>query len=109
MVRASCTRMAELSDLETLIANISSRLDAIDNKLEHLASGRRKSMEWIAQLSEHVGSLDAFREDVRATLEPLYDKLENVEDGLRVLRHATSDVSRRVESLEQPSRRAVNS
>lgn len=92
--------------MTTLINGLQTRLDAIDRKLESLQQGRRKPMEWIATLSEHVRSLDAFREEVRASYEPLLAKLDNIDDILRILRHATSDMSRRVESLEQAQRKA---
>lgn len=92
--------MIELTSVQATLARIETRLDAIDQKLESLTMARRKSMEWIAQLSEHIGSLDNFREEVRASLEPLFTKIESVEDNLRILRHATSDVSRRVDGIE---------
>jgi chromosome segregation ATPase len=87
-------------DLEAVLARLEARLDAIDQKLDGLTMARRKSMEWIGQLSLQISSLDSFREEVRATLEPLFAKLEGVEDNLRILRHATSDVSRRVDEVE---------
>ena len=77
-----------------------------DEKLQHMATNRRKSMEWLAQMGEHVSSLDAFREEVRASLEPLFSKLEAVDDLVRILRHATADVGRRVEDLEKEKRMA---
>ncbi len=92
--------MQQPLDLQSALGRIEARLDAIDQKLESLSMGRRKSMEWIAQLSQQIGSLDSFREEVRASLEPLFDKIEVVEDNLRILRHATSDVSRRVEQID---------
>jgi chromosome segregation ATPase len=79
---------------------IEERLEAVDRKIEQLVSMRRKSLEWIANMSEQVQSLDAFREEVRQSLEPLFGKLENLDEVLRILRHATSDVSRRVERIE---------
>ena len=92
--------MQQPFDLQAVLGRIESRLDAIDQKLESLSMGRRKSMEWIAQLSQQIGSLDSFREEVRASLEPLFDKIEGLEDNLRILRHATSDVSRRVDQMD---------
>jgi hypothetical protein len=94
-----------MSDFESILDRISSRLDAIDQKLSTMQSSRKKSMEWIGQLSEHVRSLDAFREEVRQTLEPLCGKLETIDELMRILRHATSDVARRVESLEVERRK----
>src|SRR5262245_38144413 len=92
--------MAEPTNLEEILTHISQRLDAIDQKLTVLHTSRKKSMEWIGQLSEHVRSLDAFREEVRASLEPLFGKLDSIDEVMRILRHATSDVSRRIETLE---------
>jgi len=100
--------MGQPKEFDDCLAAIAARLDAIDAKLDAMASSRRKSMEWIGQLSEHIRSLDSFREEVRATLEPLFAKLENMDEGMRVLRHATSDVSRRLESFERP-KKAANS
>ena len=99
-MRASVRFMQELPNLEAALARIETRLDAIDQKLETLSMARRKSMEWIAQLSEHIGSLDNFREEVRASLEPLFTKVEACEDNLRILRHATSDISHRIEDID---------
>ncbi len=92
--------MQQPLDLSSALGRIEERLEAIDRKLESLSMGRRKSMEWIAQLSQQIGSLDTFREEVRASLEPLFTKIEGLEDNLRILRHATSDVSRRMDALE---------
>lgn len=88
-----------------MLRRIESRLDGVDSKLEELTRARGKSLEWIGQLSEHIESLDAFREEVRASFEPLSHQLDRLDEISRILRHATSDVSRRVESLE--SLRAV--
>lgn len=88
------------------VARIETRLDAVDKKLDQVLTTRRKSMEWIAQMSEQVQSLDAFREEVRASLEPLFDKLRDIDEIMRILRHATSDVSRRVEEIEDKKRMA---
>lgn len=98
--------MIHNADLGPILDKISDRLDAIDHKLQTMQSSRKKSMEWIGQLSEHVRSLDAFREEVRTTLEPLFGKLETIDELMRILRHATSDVARRVESLEVEHRKA---
>ena len=57
-------------------------------------------MEWIAQLSEHVCSLDEFREEVRATFDPFVGKLNALDEVMRILRHATSDLSRRVDEID---------
>ncbi len=91
--------MAE-PNIAAALETIMTRLDTIDGRLAALVRTRKKTLEWMAQLSEQVTSLDAFREEVRASLEPLFCKLEGLDDLLRILRHATSDVSRRVESLE---------
>ncbi len=99
--------MGQPQELDNYLATIAERLDAIDAKLDTIAMSRKKSMEWIAQMSEHIRSLDSFREEVRVTLEPLFAKLENMDEGLRVMRHATSDVSRRMEALERPKQAAV--
>lgn len=79
----------------------------MDKKLDALMMAKRKSLEWIATLSEQVGSLDAFREEMRASLEPLFCKIDQVDDSMRLLKHATSDISKRVEGLETTRRRAV--
>ena len=91
------------TDLATLSARIESRLDAIDHKLDEALRSRTKSLEWIATLSDHIASLDAFREEVRASFEPFLRKLEGIDEVTRILRHATSDVSRRIERLERDS------
>ena len=78
----------------------------MDRKLDGLSKTRHKSLEWVSVLSEQVQSLDAFREEVRASFEPVLGKLSNLDDVLRILRHATSDVSRRVDRLEQRQLRA---
>ena len=93
--------MEQLPNVEAALSRIEARLDVIDQKLDSLTMARRKSMEWIAQLSEHIGSLDNFREEVRASLEPLFAKVETFEDNLRILRHATSDVSRRLDDVDE--------
>lgn len=77
----------------------------MDEKLDVLSTSRRKSMEWIGQLSEHINSLDAFREEVRQSFEPMMQKLEHLDEVMRILRHATSDVSRRIEQVESDQRR----
>jgi hypothetical protein len=87
-------------ELEAALGRIEARLDAIDKKIESASLSPRKVVEWMGQLSEQVHSLDAFREEVRATLEPLFSKLEGLDEVLCILRHATSDVSRRVGALE---------
>ncbi len=84
------------------------RLDAMDKKLDTLARSRHKSMEWIGMLSEHIRSLDEFREEVRASFEPLSRKLENLDDVQRILRHATGDVSRRIEKMETGSKKIAS-
>jgi chromosome segregation ATPase len=88
------------TQLDDFLSRLEARLLAIDEKLQNLSKARNKSMEWIGTLSEHVRSLDEFREEVRATFEPLLAKLESIEEVVRILRHATSDVSRRVQEIE---------
>jgi chromosome segregation ATPase len=97
--------MLDPRDLASALDRISARLDQIDHKLESLSSTRHKSIEWIAQISEQVQSLDSFREEVRMSLEPLFVKLEGIDETLRIMRHATSDVSRRIESIEGQRRK----
>ncbi|MEK7705301.1 MAG: hypothetical protein AAB426_10105 [Myxococcota bacterium] len=98
----------ELSEqLADALARIERRLDGLEQKIDSLAVTKRKSLEWIGQISEHVRSLDDFREEVRASLEPIFHKLEHVDEVVRILRHATSDVARRVERLEPPAERLV--
>lgn len=92
--------MSQPPEIEATLARIEARLEAMDQKLDSLSMGRRKAMEWIGQLSEHISSLDSFREEVRASLEPLFTKIEGFDDNLRILRHATSDVSRRMDAIE---------
>jgi hypothetical protein len=87
--------------LDDFLSRLETKLVTIDEKLQTLAKGRNKSMEWIATLSEHVRSLDEFREEVRSTFEPLIAKLDGIDEVVRILRHATSDVSRRVQEMEQ--------
>ncbi len=88
-------------NLDIYLRRLDQRLDAIDKKLDALTRNRGKSLEWIATLSEHIESLDEFREEVRATFEPFVGKLDNMDDVMRILRHATADVSRRIESIER--------
>ncbi len=97
--------MAE-TDLEQILGRIEQRLNAMDDKLEELTRARAKAFDWIGQLSEHIESLDAFREEVRASFEPILGKLDHLDEMSRILRHATSDVSRRLDSIE-PHRRKV--
>jgi chromosome segregation ATPase len=92
--------MHDVADLNDTLTRIELRLTAIEKKIDGLSTSPRKAMEWMGQLAEQVRSLDSFREEVRASLEPLFQKLESLDDVLRILRHATSDVARRVETLE---------
>lgn len=92
-------------ELRLALAKIDQRLDALDQKLEVLTQTRHKSIEWIGQLGEQISSLDAFREEVRAGFEPLLHKLGDIDDVMRILRSATSDVARRVEKLEWERRK----
>ncbi|MBC7794801.1 MAG: hypothetical protein H7Z43_13940, partial [Clostridia bacterium] len=54
---------------------------------------------------QQIESLDEFREEVRASFEPLLHKLGDIDEVMRILRHATSDVARRVEVLEWDRRK----
>ena len=90
--------------VDAILESLDQRLAAIDDKLNALGRARNKSMEWIAVLSEHVRSLDEFREEVRASFEPVIGKLDNLDEVIRILRHATSDVSKRVEHIERNRR-----
>lgn len=92
--------MSDTLDLNEAFRRLETRLDAIDEKLAQLTLARRKSMEWIANLSEQISSLDAFREEVRASFEAMMGKVDNMEELSRILRHATNDVSRRIEAVE---------
>ncbi|MBI5511684.1 MAG: hypothetical protein HY903_23250 [Deltaproteobacteria bacterium] len=93
-------------DLQAAIARIEARLDGVDRKVDGLSVSWKKAIEWIAKMGEHVESLDAFREEVRASLEPLFAKLDNVDDVMHIMRHATADVARRIEELEVQRRLA---
>jgi chromosome segregation ATPase len=84
-----------------LLRRVEARLEEIDNKLDRVTQSRHKSLEWMATLSEHVQSLDAFREEVRASFEPLLAKLQDIDEVMRIMRHATADVARRVTEIEQ--------
>jgi len=95
------TMKQKTPDLESFMNRLEDRLERLDHKIDNLALSRHKSMEWLAQMSEHVRSLDNFREEVRASLEPLFTKLENIDEIMRIMRHATSDVSRRIELIEK--------
>jgi chromosome segregation ATPase len=92
-------------ELKSILDRLETRLGEIDTKLTSVMSNRKKSIEWIGQLSEHVRSLDEFREEVRASFEPLLHKLGDIDEVMRILRHATSDVARRVEALEWDRRK----
>lgn len=105
-MRVTLTLMDVPEKLTQMLSRMEERLGAIDAKLDGLVHARKKSMEWIGQLSEHVRSLDEFREEVRASFEPLLHKLDDIEEVVRILRHATSDVSRRVEGIEWDKRKA---
>lgn len=92
------------SEVLAALHRIESRLEGFESKLQELGRGRGKALEWVGRLSEHIASLDAFREEVRASFEPISHQLDRLEEVSRILRHATSDVSRRVESLESVRR-----
>lgn len=93
----------EMVDVNVFVSGLEGRLDAIDKKLDVVAKARHKSMEWIATLSEQIESLDEFREEVRAAFEPFVRKLEGIDEVIRILRHAISDVSRRKERIDASS------
>ena len=63
--------------LNELTETLNRRLDAIEAKLDVMCGASRKGLEWIGMLSEHIESLDEFRDEVRASLEPLSVKLDN--------------------------------
>lgn len=92
---------------EDPLDRLETRLEAIDSKLDELVRARGKAMDWIGQLSAHIDSLDAFREEVRASFEPISRQLERLDEVSRILRHATSDVSRRIEHLETRPRKVM--
>ena len=87
--------MSKPFDLQLTLEGVCARLDAIDKKVETMSASWRKAMEWIGQMGEHVRSLDDFREEVRASLEPLFNKLDNVDDVMRIMRHACRGASKR--------------
>lgn len=93
--------------LEEILGRIEKRLDAMDDKLDELTRARTKAFDWIGQLSEHIESLDAFREEVRASFEPILGKLDHLDEMSRILRHATADVSRRIETIEPRARKVI--
>jgi chromosome segregation ATPase len=97
-----------LNENETALP-ATARLDELEKKLRSVQNSRQKLMEWIATLSEQIESLEDFREEVRASFEPLARKLEHFDEVMRIMRHATCDIGHRVEILEQgdkpPSRR----
>ena len=88
-----------------MLQRIEGRLDRIEETVNTMKSSSRKPLEWVGTLSEHIRSLDEFREEVRASFEPLVDKLDCTDEILRILRHATVDVSRRIERLERLERK----
>ncbi len=95
-----------LDDAKTIemLERIEGRLDRIEDIVATMKTSSRKSLEWVGILSEHIDSLDEFREEVREKFEPLADKLDCTDEILRILRHATVDVSRRIERLERLER-----
>ena len=98
--KCQTTSMNDEQKLLEVLARIEGRLDEIEIKVDSVKNGNRKSLEWIGMLSEHVRDLDAFREEVRASFEPLCGKLDNIDEVVRILRHATVDISKRVEGME---------
>ena len=102
--------MSEEASVSQVLERIEGRLERIENMIEGVRASNRKSLEWVAMLSEHIQSLDEFREEVRESFEPLNDKLTCSDEVVRILRHATVDVSRRIERLERlESRNRLNS
>lgn len=99
--KCQTTRMKDEPSLLDVLGRIEGRLDEIEIKLDSMRNGNRKSLEWIGMLSEHIRDLDSFREEVRASFEPLCGKLDNIDEVVRILRHATVDISRRVETVER--------
>ena len=93
--------MHDSESIQIALTEIRERLDAIDDRLEDLGRTRHKSLEWVGQLAEQLRGLDAFREEVRRSFEPLFAKLESMDEIVRILRHATADVARRVERIER--------
>ena len=98
--------MVDDSNTAQMLGRIEGRLDRIEDMVESMRTSSRKSLEWVGTLSEHIRSLDEFREEVRASFEPLVDKLDCTDEILRILRHATVDVSRRIERLERRERKS---
>ena len=99
--KCQTTSMKDEPAILDVLGRIEGRLDEIEIKLDTMRNGNRKSLEWIGMLSEHIRDLDEFREEVRASLEPLCGKLDNIDEVVRILRHATVDISRRVETVER--------
>jgi chromosome segregation ATPase len=99
--------MQPKNPLEDTLERIEKQLQHMEEKIDALGTARKKSMEWIGVLSEQIQSLDVFREEVRASYEALASKLDGIEEWMRILKHATSDVSRRVEELEQKPHKKV--
>ena len=96
--------MADDAAIREVLTRMETRLDRMEEILEGVRASNRKSLEWVGVLSEHLRSLDEFREEVRASLEPVVEKLHCTDEVIRILRHATADVSRRIEGLEQKPR-----
>jgi len=102
--------MSEEASVSQVLERIEGRLERIEKMIEGVRTSNRKSLEWVGMLSEHIQSLDEFREEVRVSFEPLNDKLICSDEVVRILRHATVDVSRRIERLERlESRNRLNS
>lgn len=93
--------MHATSSLEQTLQRLEARLGEIDKKIDALSRTKTKSLEWIGTLSEQIQSLDDFREEVRQSFEPVLSKLSGMDEVVRILRHATSDVSRKMEQLER--------
>ena len=87
-------------EITSILARLDTRLAAIEQKLDTVRTTNRKSHEWIGTLAQHIQRLDQFRDEVRASFEPFSDKLGCQDEVLRILRHATADVSRRIDNVE---------
>ena len=96
--------MADDAAIGEVLARMETRLDRMEEILEGVRASNRKSLEWVGMLSEHLRSLDDFREEVRVSLEPVVEKLHCTDEVIRILRPATADVSRLIEGLEEKPR-----
>jgi len=76
-------------------------LDRIEQRVEQVLKNRSKSLEWVGMLSEQIESLDEFREEVRLSFEPVLGKINNLDELIRIIRHASCDLSKRLEHVER--------